>query len=80
MPSQTPYCGAIAITNQGCAYFSMLVVTGSARGRIINIDLDRQPPFFSPAKDFLAWYERWLDETADGLNTRGFNYGLSPRY
>ncbi|WP_424705659.1 HEAT repeat domain-containing protein [Kitasatospora acidiphila] len=69
-----PFTGAMAITSQGCSYLTLLVVSGPARGRIVNVDLDPdQPLFFSPDTDFLAWYERWLDETADGLDTSGFN-------
>jgi hypothetical protein len=52
---EEPYTGAIAITSQGCTYATLLVMTGPARGRIVNVDLDRQPPLFSPDPDFLAW-------------------------
>ncbi|MFE2409004.1 HEAT repeat domain-containing protein [Kitasatospora sp. NPDC059408] len=72
-----PFAGTMAITSQGCGYLTVLVVTGPARGRILNIDLDpRRESFFSPDTDFLAWYERWLDETADGLDTHGFELSL----
>ena len=30
--------------------------------RVVNVDLDRQKPFFAFESNFLDWYERWLDE------------------
>ncbi|GGU95268.1 hypothetical protein GCM10010502_56330 [Kitasatospora aureofaciens] len=72
-----PFSGTMAITSQGCSYLTALVVTGPARGRVVNIDLDPERElFFSPDTDFLAWYERWLDETADGLDTGGFSLSI----
>ncbi|GAA3925164.1 hypothetical protein GCM10023085_03130 [Actinomadura viridis] len=71
-----PFSGAIPLVHQGCSYASLLVVTGPARGRVVDIDLDRQPPFFTSDTGFLAWYERWLDEIADGLTSAGFSSSL----
>ncbi|MFF5260950.1 HEAT repeat domain-containing protein [Actinomadura viridis] len=71
-----PFSGAIPLVSQGCTYAGLLVVTGPARGRVVNIDLDRQPPFFTSDTGFLAWYERWLDEIADGLASGGFSSSL----
>ncbi|MEU8078949.1 hypothetical protein AB0B31_26350 [Catellatospora citrea] len=46
---------------------SRLIVTGEARGRLINLD-DEGPlgPYVVEDVDFLAWYERWLDESMAG--------------
>jgi hypothetical protein len=71
-----PYAGTLPIAHQGCAYYSVLVVTGPARGRIASLDLDRQPPKFCADTGFLAWYERWLDEIAAGYNMGWF--GTTP--
>ena len=57
------YQGAITICEQGCTYYSLLIVTGKARGRVVNIDGDMQPPKFAPFPDFLSWYDGWLDLT-----------------
>ena len=54
------YQGTISVSHQGCSYFSLLVITGKSRGRIVNIDMDYQPPYFDPHPDFLSWYEDWL--------------------
>ena len=67
------YRGAIALVEQGCTYFSLLVVTGPARGRVVNVDLDLQPPYFPDDPDFLSWYERWLDEMALGYDLFWFD-------
>jgi HEAT repeat protein len=64
--SQECYQGAISIVHRGCAYYSLLVVSGSARGRVVNVDEDLHPPDFPEDQDFLSWYERWLDEMALG--------------
>lgn len=60
--------GTLALAHQGCAYFSALVVSGPARGRVIHVGLDG-PPVHEDAPDFLAWYERWLDRVITGQPT-----------
>jgi hypothetical protein len=52
--------GAINIGSQGCTYETLLVVTGAARGRVLYVDVDEQPPWFPEDPTFLDWYERWL--------------------
>lgn len=54
--------GLLPIGSQGCAYVTALVVSGVYKGRVVNIDLDRQKPWFAYEANFLDWYERWLDE------------------
>jgi hypothetical protein len=67
--------GAIALADQGCAYYCVLVVTGAARGWIAYTRFWEGPPFFV-ADDFLNWYETWLDEIATGVT--GSWYGATP--
>jgi hypothetical protein len=67
--------GAIALSDQGCGYYCVLVVTGPARGWIAYTRYSEGPPFFV-ADDFLDWYEGWLDEMATGVI--GIWYGSRP--
>lgn len=63
----TLFGGLLPIGSQGCSMYHGLVVTGPYRGRIVNFDMDRSgPPVFAFELDFLAWYERWLDEVIAG--------------
>ncbi|MBN1947543.1 MAG: HEAT repeat domain-containing protein [Bradymonadales bacterium] len=72
--AQERYRGAIAICHQGCTCYSLLVVAGPFYGRVVNIDLDDQPPRFAPDAGFAQWYERWLDELLCGMDVRRFGY------
>lgn len=56
------FAGAITIVHRGCSDFTLLVVTGPGRGRLVEINAEGlfAPRFYSDS-DFLAWYERWLD-------------------
>lgn len=56
------FSGILPIGTQGCTYFYGLVLNGNEKGRIVNIDIDRQQPYFAFESNFLDWYERWLDE------------------
>jgi hypothetical protein len=58
--------GILPIGSQGCAYIHGIVLNGDYRGRVVNLDLDRQKPRFAFEKNFLDWYERWLDEVISG--------------
>lgn len=57
-----PWQGTLVIGDQGCTYHTMLVVSGRLRGCIGGLDVDGGPPWFPPQRDFLSWYEDWLDE------------------
>lgn len=59
--------GTIALAEQGCTYYSLLVVSGPHRGRVLNVDLELNPPMMCADASFSAWYERWLDESIAGL-------------
>lgn len=59
--------GLLPIGSQGCTYLHCLVLNGPFAGRVVNVDLDySHPPVFAHEPDFLAWYERWLDEVIAG--------------
>jgi hypothetical protein len=55
------FAGILPIASQGCSYYYGLVLNGEFKGRVVNIDIDRQKPFFTFESNFLDWYERWLD-------------------
>jgi HEAT repeats len=66
--------------DQGCTYSSLLIVTGSHRGSVVNIDCDLSAaPYFTRDTWFLAWYERWLDELLWGWHGSWFGFGLPGR-
>lgn len=69
-----PYQGTLALCHLGATHYALLVVTGSARGRVCNVDLDMQAPKFSPEKSFLEWYEAWLDDVLHGKDITAFGY------
>ncbi len=60
------YGGILPIGSQGCTYLHGLILNGEYRGRVVNLDMDRQKPKFTFEDNFLDWYERWLDEILDG--------------
>ncbi|MGW6917250.1 SMI1/KNR4 family protein [Kitasatospora sp. NPDC054939] len=59
--------GTIAVVHRGCSDFTLLVVTGPGRGRLVEVNAEG---FFAPRfhadADFLSWYERWLDFVLTG--------------
>lgn len=57
-----PFQGTICITYHGCTYYDLLIVTGPARGRILNIDADYGVPFFDKAPNFSEYIKRRLAE------------------
>lgn len=69
-----PYQGAITIGHQGSTFYTLLIVAGEARGRVVYVDTGEQPPYFVRNEDFLSWYERWLDETLAGKNLVWFGF------
>jgi hypothetical protein len=52
--------GTICIGNDGCAMYWHLVVTGPDRGGIWRLCGEGMQPT-EPRRDFLHWYEDWLD-------------------
>ena len=73
----TLFDGALTILTQGCTYDICLVVTGQHRGRLMLTDGDEEYPFdFIYDKNFLDWYERWLDDFIAGMSMKGFDRSL----
>lgn len=72
--------GALTILTLGCTYDICLVVTGQYRGRLMLTDGDEDYPFdFIYDKNFLNWYERWLDDFIAGMSMKGFDRSLPER-
>ncbi len=69
--------GTLEAANHGCSLYTHLVVTGPARGRLFNVDCGGSlGPYVVEDADFLAWYERWLDEAAAGYHIGWFGERL----
>lgn len=63
----TLFGGILPLGSQGCSSYHGLVVNGPLTGRVVNFDTELgAPPVFAFEADFLAWYERWLDEIIAG--------------
>jgi HEAT repeat protein len=71
----SPYQGTLSLGTQGCSYVMQLIVTGPFAGRVVYGDADLNPPYMVHEPDFLAWYERWLDELLQGYNIHWFGHG-----
>jgi HEAT repeat protein len=71
----SPYQGTLSLGSQGCTHAMQLVVTGPSAGKVVYVDADGHPPYMVHEPDFLAWYERWLDELLQGYKTDWFGYG-----
>jgi hypothetical protein len=56
-----PFQGALEICYHGCADFSLLIISGEGRGRVVEVSELFIPPSFAPYPDFLSWYEAWQD-------------------
>ena len=76
-PDRTFLPGTLTIAHHGCSLVTQLVVTGPARGRLLNLDCGASTgPYVVEDADFLAWYERWLDEAAAGYDIGWFGERL----
>lgn len=69
--------GTIEIVCEGCSFSIMLIVTGDYRGRVVRVDTeDDGYPYVTDDPDFLAWYERWLDQLLWGWDASNAGEGL----
>lgn len=64
----SPYAGTHTVVHRGCLEMTLLVISGPARGRLLDANLGdlAAPPVFHPQPDFLTWYEHWLDTLPKG--------------
>lgn len=60
------WAGILPLGSQGCGYLHGLVLNGPHKGRVVNLEAEGQKPKFAFEKNFLDWYERWLDEVISG--------------
>ncbi|MFG1918425.1 SMI1/KNR4 family protein [Micromonospora sp. NPDC048898] len=61
-----PFRGTLVLSHQGCGDLSLLILTGPARGRVVDTSPGKHGPHFTADPDFLSWYERWLDAVLVG--------------
>lgn len=55
----------------GCSDLCLIAVTGPLAGRVVTGNADGfRPPNVSSARDFLSWYERWLNHMQAGKDNR----------
>ena len=72
-----PLDGSLAVAHFGCDQYTVLVVTGDLRGRLVTVDTaGGVEPYVTEDPDFLSWYERWLDEVAAGYSVEAFGAKL----
>lgn len=69
--------GTLSIGTRGCSDVTLLIVSGRYAGKVVyaNVEHEFVVPYLSPEPDFLAWYERWLDELLQGYDLHLFGYG-----
>ncbi len=80
LTTEDVFQGTLSLGTQGCSFETLLIVTGPYRGRVVNVDGELSgPPYLTRDADFLAWYERWLDELLWGFDVRWFGWGLPGR-
>jgi HEAT repeat protein len=72
---ESPYQGTMSLGTMGCSGMMQMVVTGPFAGRVVYVDADGHPPYMVHEPDFLAWYERWLDELLAGYKITYFGIG-----
>jgi hypothetical protein len=69
------------IIEAGCSDLVLLCVTGPLSGRILTGNSDGfWGPDLSPAEDFIAWYELWLDDMAAGRDNRALGLSAPPSH
>ena len=63
---ESPEVGAITICDQGCTFYTLLVVCGEHVGKIVNFDKQTRKVSFSEYNTFFDWYLAWLDGELGG--------------
>ena len=63
------YQGTLDLCSMGCGDFYFLIVSGPARGQVINVGGHcTVSVHFAEERDFLAWYKSYLDRVVRGEN------------
>ncbi len=57
-------CGSLCLGTDGCGMYWHLVVSGPERGNVWMLSGEGIQPT-NPKRDFLEWYEAWLDGVED---------------
>lgn len=78
--SWSPFQGTIAICDQGCTYYAVLVLNGPERGAIWNIELQLSPPRKAPYPGFLDYYEDWVDRMLAKEKQFWYGYPRTQQY
>jgi hypothetical protein len=65
-----PYQGTLTIAAQGCTFYSVLIVNGEHRGRVVHVDMDLRAPQPSRYTDFIHWYCAWIQSVIAGRDFR----------
>ncbi|MFD2099971.1 SMI1/KNR4 family protein [Flagellimonas iocasae] len=59
--------GILPLGSQGCTYLYGLILNGPFEGKVVNLEMSGEyVPLFTSDRNFLDWYERWLDEIISG--------------
>ncbi|WP_406293545.1 SMI1/KNR4 family protein [Embleya sp. NBC_00888] len=70
-PEETGRDLFLRIIDMGCTDLVLIAMSGPLTGRIVIGNADGcWGPNVSSARDFLGWYERWLDHMAAGKDNR----------
>ncbi|MBA3458698.1 MAG: HEAT repeat domain-containing protein [Deltaproteobacteria bacterium] len=69
---------AMTLTDQGCGNYSLLVLDGPRRGRVVYVS-DLDGVYYPEDRDFAAWYRRWLDEILWDFDNVWFGVGMVGR-
>ncbi|MDO5066710.1 MAG: hypothetical protein Q4D96_05485 [Propionibacteriaceae bacterium] len=81
--SDSIHHGVFTLTEGGCSDFHGLILSGPARGAVINSNWEYDFPDGPPEiidTDFLSWYETWLDDIlGDRVRKSWRDHGLGPR-
>ena len=62
--------GIIMLNHMGSGYFNNLVITGPQKGTVWQDYMTSDEGIFSTGKNFLEWYEGWLDYSISQLEQK----------
>lgn len=71
------YSGILYIGEQGCMGMIGIILNGNETGRVVyGVEEEEYLPELAEEKNFLDWYEKWLDKVISGesIKTVGHNF------